>query len=51
MKGVCASNGSIVREEEFNGRQRSACGGEVEGGGVPPEAAGVEIGAVGEEIF
>ena len=51
VKGVCASDGSTVREEELNGRQRSACGGEIEGGGVPPEAAGVEVGAIGDEEF
>ena len=38
-------------EEELKCGQRSACGSEAEGGGVPPQAARVEVGAVGLEIF
>ena len=51
MKGICASDGGAVREEELHCGQRSACDGEVEGGGVPPQAAGVEVGVIGDKEF
>ena len=49
MQRVRAGHGGAVREEELHRGQRHACCGEVEGRGVPAPAAGVEIGAVGDE--
>lgn len=51
MQRVRARDGGAVREEVLHGAQRLACGGEVERRGVPAAAAGVEVGAVGDEEF
>lgn len=51
MQRVRAGDGGAVREEELHRGQRPACGGEVERRRVPAAAAGVEVGAVGDEEF